>query len=175
LSYAGATPAATPSWEAGPVTLVELLVGLAILVGLVGIVLPVLPGTLLILVAVVVWATETGGTTAWAVLAVAVVLLATGGVIKFLVPGKQLKAAVPTSTLGVGAVLAVVGFFVIPVVGVLVGFPLGVYLAERHRVGAESAWPSTRQALRALGVSILIELAFGSLAASVWFVGVIVT
>ncbi len=49
-------------------TLVEVVVGLAILVGLAGIVVPVLPGTVLILVAVLVWATETGGATAWTVL-----------------------------------------------------------------------------------------------------------
>jgi len=156
-------------------TPVELVVGLAIVVGLVGIVLPVLPGTIVILVAVVVWASETGGTTAWVVAAVATVLLATGAVVKFLVPGRQLKAAVPTSTLLAGAAAAVVGFVVIPVVGLLVGFPVGIYLAERHRVGAEAAWPSTRAALRAMGVSILIELLVGVLAALTWVVGVVLT
>jgi len=157
------------------VTLVEVLVGLAILVGLAGIVLPALPGTLVILVAILVWATETGGTAAWTVLAVSVSLLAAGSVIKFVLPGRQLKAAVPTSTLVLGAVGALVGFFVIPVVGILVGFPLGVYVAERHRVGAATAWPSTRTALKAVGLSILIELFFGSLAAGVWVAGLLVT
>ena len=156
-------------------TLVEVLVGLAILVGLAGIVVPVLPGTVLILVAILVWATETGGATAWAVLAVSVVLLAAGTVVKYLVPGKRLKASVPTSTLVVGALVGLVGFFVIPVVGLFVGFPVGVYVAERARVGGERAWPSTVAALRALGVSILIELVFGVLAALTWVVGVLVT
>ncbi len=156
-------------------TFLEVVVGLAILVGLAGIVLPVLPGTLLILVAVLVWATETGGTTAWTVLGVTVVLLAMGSVVKFLLPGKQLKAAVPTSTLAVGAVLGIVGFFVIPVVGMFIGFPLGIYVAEVARVGSTAAWPSTKQALRAMGVSILIELLFGTLAAGVWVFGVLVT
>jgi len=157
------------------VTLVEVVVGLAILVGLAGIVVPVLPGTVLILVAVLVWATETGGATAWTVLGVSVVLLAAGTVIKYLVPGKRLKATVPTSTLVVGALVGLVGFFVIPVVGLFVGFPVGVYVAERARVGGERAWPSTVEALRALGVSILIELVFGLLAALTWVVGVLAT
>ena len=65
-----------------------------------------------------------------------------------------------------------VGFFVVPVVGLFLGFILGVYLAERHRVGAPSAWPSTKEALRAVGVSILIELAAGVLATGVWLAGV---
>ena len=54
--------------------------------------------------------------------------------------------------------LGVVGFFVIPVVGLFVGFVLGIYLAERRRVGQADAWPSTKAALRAVGLSILIEL-----------------
>ena len=55
--------------------------------------------------------------------------------------------------------LAVVGFFVIPVVGFFIGFPLGVYLEERRRLGRHaSAWRSTREALRAMGLSIVIEL-----------------
>jgi hypothetical protein len=57
-------------------------------------------------------------------------------------------------------------------VGLFLGFILGVYLAERYRVGAQSAWPSTQEALRAIGVSILIELAAGVLATGVWLVGV---
>ncbi len=67
------------------------------------------------------------------------------------------------------------GFFVIPVIGLFIGFVLGVYLAEHRRVGASAAWPSTQQALKAVGVSILIELAAGIVAALVWFVGVLAT
>ena len=154
---------------------VEIVVGLAIAVGLIGIMLPVLPGTIVILAAILVWATETGGTTAWVVLAVAALLLITGSVVKFLVPGRRLKATVPTSTLLAGAVVAAVGFFVIPVIGLLVGFPVGVYLAERRRVGADAAWPSTRAALRAMGASILIELLAGLLATATWVTGVVLT
>jgi uncharacterized protein YqgC (DUF456 family) len=157
------------------VTLTDLIVGLTILVGLAGIVVPVLPGTVLILVAVVVWAAEVGGSTAWLVAAVAVTLLAIGTVVKYLLPGKQLKATVPTETLFVGALFSLAGFFVIPVVGALVGFPIGVYVAERFRVGAAAAWPSTRAALKALGVSILIEFVAGLLAAATWLVGVSLT
>ncbi len=63
----------------------------------------------------------------------------------------------------------------LPVVGLFVGFVLGVYLAERTRLGSASAWPSTKASLRAVGLSILIELLFGVLAATAWGVGVAVT
>ena len=55
-------------------TLTEAVVGLAILVGLLGIVVPVLPGGILIFGAVLVWAVVTGGATAWVVFAVAAAL-----------------------------------------------------------------------------------------------------
>lgn len=156
-------------------TLPDIVAGLAILVGLAGILVPVIPGTILILIAVVAWAGEIGGTTAWVCAGLAAALLVVGTVVKYAVPGKRLKATVPTSTLLVGAVLAIVGLFVIPVAGAFVGFPVGVYLAERHRVGAQEAWPSTRAALKAIGASILLEFAFGVAAATTWVVGVVVT
>jgi len=152
----------------------DLLVGLAILVGLVGIVVPVLPGSVLILGAVLVWALETSTGSGWVVFAVAALLIAVGGVVKYALPGRRLKAAgVPTGTLLAGTLLGLVGFFVIPVVGLVIGFVVGVYLSELARVGRELAWPSTVSALRAVGLSLLIELAAGLLAAAVWLAGAV--
>ena len=157
-------------------SLTEVVVALAILVGLVGILVPILPGGLLILAAVLVWAIDVGGATAWATFAVAALFLVAGAVVKYAVPGRRLKSSgIPSSTMWFGIGLGIVGFFVIPVVGMFIGFVLGVYLAERRRVGGAAAWPSTREALRAVGISILVELAAGVLAALAWVVGVVVT
>ena len=154
----------------------EIVVALAIAVGLATTIVPVLPGTLIVGGAILVWASETGGTTAWLVFAVAAVLLAAGAVAKYALPGRRLKGAgIPTSTQLAGAALGVVGFFVVPVVGLLLGFVLGVYLAEWRRLGAGRAWPSTLHALRAAGLSILLELLFGVLATGAWVVGLVVT
>lgn len=155
---------------------VEVLVALAIAVGLVGILVPILPGSVLVLGAVLVWAWYIGGTTAWAVFAVVAVLLVAGGVVKYLVPGRRLKeVGVPASTQWIGALVGVVGFFVIPVVGLFIGFVAGVYLAELRRVGSPAAWPSTKHALRAVGLSILIELVAAVAATLVWVGGVLAT
>lgn len=157
-------------------TLVVLAVGLAIAVGLVGILVPVLPGTVLVLGAIWVWALHAGGTTAWSVALVATALLAAGTVAKYALPGRRLKdAGIPASTQWTGALLGVVGFFVVPVVGLVLGFVLGVYVAEHRRVGARLAGPSTTTALRAVGLSILIELLAAVLAAGVWALGVAAT
>jgi hypothetical protein len=152
-----------------------VLCGLLVVIGLFGIVVPVLPGSVLVAVGIGIWAGEVGSRLAWSTFAVALACLLLGAVVKYTVPGRRLKAAVPTSTLLVGGLAAVVGFFVIPVVGVLLGFPIGIYVAERLRVGADGAWPSTRAALRAVGVSILIELVAAVVAAGVWLAGVALT
>jgi uncharacterized protein YqgC (DUF456 family) len=158
------------------VSATEILVALAIAVGIAGIIVPVLPGTVLVLGAILVWAVQVGTSTGWIVFAVATVLLAGGTVVKYLVPGRRLKSSgVPNRTLLVGALVGFIGFFVIPVIGLLIGFVLGVYVAERARVGAALAWPSTREALRAVGVSILIELVAALLATVAWVAGVVVT
>ena len=154
----------------------EVLVALAIAVGIAGIIVPVLPGTLLVLGAILVWSVQVGTSTGWAVFAVATLLLVGGTVVKYLVPGRRLKASgVPNRTLLVGALLAFVGFFVIPVIGMFIGFVLGVYLAVRARVGGGQAWPSTVAALKAVGVSIVIELVAAFLAGVTWVVGVMAT
>jgi hypothetical protein len=109
------------------------------------------------------------------VLAVASLLLATSQVVKYLVPGRRLRSAgVPWGSLAAGGVLAVVGFFVIPVVGAVVGFVGGVYGAERLRLRTHAAaWPSTVRALQAVGLSVLIELVAGLLIGSAWLAAVL--
>jgi uncharacterized protein YqgC (DUF456 family) len=157
------------------VTPTDALVALVIAVGLAGILVPVLPGSVLVLAAILAWAIGTGGGIGWGVFAVAALLLLAGTVVKYAVPNRRLKGAgIPASTQWLGAAGAVIGFFVVPVVGVFLGFVLALYLAERHRVGARAAWPSTRAALGAVGLSILIELTAALLATAVWVVGVVV-
>ena len=124
--------------------------------------------------AILVWTIYVGGGTAWTVFAVAAVVIGLGVVVKYAVPGRRLKeVGIPGSTLVLGAVLGVVGFFVIPVVGLPVGFVLGVYLAELSRVGGPAAWPATVHALKAVGLSMLIEFTASLLAAAVWVTGVV--
>ena len=162
-------------WQPVPVLTTNLIVALLIAVGLVGIVVPVLPGTLLILFAILVWAIAVGSPTGWVVMGVVSALLAAGAVVKYAVPGRRLKGAgVPSSTLVAGAVLGFVGFFVVPVVGLFLGFVLGVYLAEHRRLDASAAWPSTKHALKAVGLSITIELAAGLAATVIWVAGLLV-
>lgn len=155
-------------------TVATLLVGVVVVLGLVGIVVPVLPGSGLVLAAVVGWGFVASSRTGWAFVGVAAGLLVVGAVVKYAVPGRRLQAAgVPALTLVLGGLLGLVGFFVLPVVGLPLGFVLGVYLAELRRLGPVLARPSTGAALRAVGLSVLIELTAGLLAAATWLAGAV--
>jgi Protein of unknown function (DUF456). len=135
----------------------------------------VLPGLLLVVAGVAVWAVPRGDAFGWTVLGVAVAIVVVGSIAKYLLPGRRLRdAGVPGRTIAAGGVLGIIGFFVVPVIGLFLGFVLGVYLAELARLGDSStAWPSTRSALGAVGWSILIELLTGLLAAGVWIGGLV--
>ena len=75
----------------------------------------------------------------------------------------------PNWVLIVGALSGIVGFFIIPVVGLIVGFIVGVFLSEAFRLKTfKDAWPTTMQAMKSAGWSVLIEFGSCLLAAGLW-------
>ncbi|WFE64506.1 DUF456 domain-containing protein [Micromonospora sp. WMMD714] len=156
----------------------SVIAAIAIVAGLAGVVVPGLPALPLCWGGVLVWALFGGaGPGRWAVLGAATVVAAAGAVVKYAWPGRNLKrTGVPTSSLLVGGLLGLVGFFVIPVVGLVIGFVGGVWGAERLRLGSNQlAWPATVQALKAAGLSMLVEFLAGLLIAALWVAGLLLT
>lgn len=156
-------------------TAIVILSAVLVVVGLVGVVVPFLPGSALVLLGVLAWSAATATTAGWLVLAGAGAFLVGGALAKYAVPGRRLRdSGIPTSTLAAGAVLGVVGFFVVPVVGLPLGFVLGVYLAELRRLTAHApAWRATGSALEAVGLGMLIEFVAALLAAATWATAVV--
>ena len=151
-----------------------ILVGVAIAIGIVGIVIPLLPGTLLVLGAIAVWAFVEGTTAAWVTLAIVTVILGATLLVKYLWPARRMRNAdVGTWSLVAGGVLGIIGFFVVPVLGLVLGFVLGIYLAELSKRGDQRrAWASTVHALKGVALSVGVELTGALLATVVWVVGV---
>ena len=87
-----------------------------------------------------------------------------------------LYALVADASIGylfLGGIVGIIGFFLIPVVGLVLGFVLGVFVVERVRQKDNAlAWQSTKHALKAAGVSMLIELATALIIAGIWIGGV---
>src|SRR5215218_9700749 len=104
-------------------TVVSILCGLAILVGVAGTIIPVLPGSFLIGLSLLAWALWGGaGTTGWVVFAIGMVFVVAGMAASAVLTGRKLKQhSIPGRSVVAGLVLGVVGMFIIPVVGLFVG------------------------------------------------------
>ncbi len=154
---------------------VNIVVGLAVLVGLVGIVITVLPGSLLIGAAILIWALVAQSTLGWWAFAIAAVVLIVGAVAsKWVLAHHTQQAGTANASLIFAAILGIVGFFVVPLVGLPLGFVLGLWLAEYYRLrAAQPAWASAKAGLKATGWGILIELASGLIAATIWLIAAI--
>ncbi|WP_295698951.1 DUF456 domain-containing protein [Lapillicoccus sp.] len=152
-----------------------IVVGLLMVVGLIGVVVPVIPGLAIVMLGTVLWAADRGDVHAWLVVGAATVLYAAGLVTRYALPGRRMRrAGVRPATLVLALVAAVAGFVVVPVVGAPIGFVLGVYLVELagHRDHGR-ARAATMAALEGVVTSAGIELVTGFAIVLIWVVGLL--
>jgi uncharacterized protein len=156
-------------------TVVTVLCGLAILVGVAGTVIPVLPGSFLIGLSLLAWAIWGGeGATGWVVFTIGMVFVLAGMAASAVLAGRKLRQhRIPNRSVAAGIVLGIAGMFVIPVVGLFVGFAAGLLLSELHRTrDVHTALTTSWAALKATGLGMLAEFGLACLAASTWVIGV---
>lgn len=157
-----------------PEIVVTLLCGLAIVVGVAGTIIPVLPGSILIGASLLAWALWGGaGTTGWVVFGIGMMFVLAGMAASAVLTGRKLKEhSIPSRSVVVGLVLGVAGIFVIPVVGLFVGFAAGLLLSELQRTRVfGTAVASSWAALKATGLGMIVEFGLACLAASTWVLG----
>lgn len=155
----------------------EVLIGLTMAIGLVGTLIPVLPGLALVWAAGLVWAIFDGAdATHWIIFAIMTLLFLVGIGLSFYIPAKSARnESSPRWTFLVASVCAIVGFFVIPIVGLALGFIFGVFIChllssrEFHR-----ALRATGSSLKALGLVSLVQCACGILIATSWAIGLLI-
>ena len=153
----------------------DFLAGIAVLIGLAGTVVMILPGIVLQVVAVAIWAFEESTVTGWIVLGLVVALALAATVLKYVFPGRRLReVGIPRSVLFLAVVAGTIGLFFL-VIGAPLGFLLVIYLFERARVGRDRAWTSTKEAVKALMTSVGIELAGGFLILLAFVAGALLT
>ncbi|MEH6379343.1 DUF456 domain-containing protein [Streptomyces sp. KLMMK] len=147
-----------------------VLVGLVMLLGLLGVVTPGVPGPPIVWAGVLWWSMTDRTALAWAVLAGATGVLLLERAVGWLLPPRRLRGAgITRRTFLVAGVCGIAGFFVIPVLGAVPGFVAGLYGVERRRLGGHgAAWASTRNVMRALGTSVLVELFACLLVVGMW-------
>jgi uncharacterized protein YqgC (DUF456 family) len=153
------------------------LVGLAILIGVLGTILPLLPGLVLIWVAIVIYGIVTGfGVVGWVATIVVTGLMLLGFYLNVRIPQRRASVSgISTAGQLLGLALAIVGFFVIPVVGAPIGFVLGVF-GVRYRATRDAAiaWTGTKSVIGSLLRASAAQAAIGLAMAAVWLVWVTV-
>ena len=141
-----------------------------------GTIYPVLPGSPLAIATLLVWAWLTGSPAAWTAALLGAALAAVGWSASALLTGRELKRQqVAKRSIAVALAAAVVGMFLIPVVGLFVGFAAGLFVSELiRRRDVSAAVRASVGTLKATGLGVLSEFVLVCLAASVWTIGVIV-
>lgn len=154
-------------------TLWTVVVAVVMVLGLMGVLLPVLPGLLLIWAAAVFYGFMVGfGTVGWSVVGLLTILAVAGAIKGVVIPR---RAAVDSGASGwaqLGAVVGgVLGFFVIPVFGLIIGALAGLLAVEYILKGDwNEALVAVRGTARGFGVSVVIDLLLGVIMIAAWSV-----
>lgn len=144
------------------------------LIGLAGIVFPVLPGSIMVGIGALAWAIWGASGWGWIAFGVAAVLLIIGALSSWLLTGASLQRnEVPKWPVTVGILLGIAGMFVLPGFGLPIGFALGLLLAEWFRMrDLRKALTTSWATLKALGLGILVEFGCAMLATGVLAVSI---
>ncbi|WP_203566523.1 DUF456 domain-containing protein [Aestuariimicrobium ganziense] len=143
-----------------PADLAAIVAVLLAIVGVVGIVVPVLPGSITIVVALLVWAVWGGSAWGWVAFAVGTVAVLAGATASFLLTKRNLEArAVPKWPLRVSLLVGVVANFLLPALGLVIGFLVTLLVCEWLRVRTlREALSTSWLAVRSIGLGMIIEL-----------------
>ena len=149
---------------------------LLLIVGVMGTIFPILPGSLLTIGTLLVWAWVLGSTASWTAGLIGIALAVVGMSASAILTGRKMRRErIPRGPVIIGVIVGVVGMFIVPVVGLFLGFALGLLLAEyARRRDLASAWRSSVEAMKSMGFGMLIECACASLATFAFVVGAIV-
>ncbi|MFD7612735.1 DUF456 domain-containing protein [Streptomyces sp. NPDC059828] len=147
-----------------------VLVGMVMLLGLFGVLVPGIPGSWLVWSGVLWWSAQERMASAWWLLVGSTALLLLTQMVVWQLGPRRMRYVGVTPRMAVFAGTgALVGFVVVPVVGAVAGFVGGVYGSERLRLGGHGeALTSTRTVMRTAGASVLVELLACLLIVAAW-------
>lgn len=149
---------------------------LLLIVGVMGTIFPILPGSLLTIGTLLVWAWVLGSTASWTAGLIGIALAVVGMSASAILTGRKMRREqIPRGPVIIGVVVGVVGMFIVPVVGLFLGFALGLLLAEVvRRQDLAAASRASLEAMKSMGSGMLLEFACASLAGFAFVVGTIV-
>jgi uncharacterized protein YqgC (DUF456 family) len=103
------------------------------------------------------------------------VLAVAAGLAGYVVPKRRaMGAGASTASVWLGAAGAVVGAFVVPVVGLPLGGVLGIYVGEWLRTSdTAAAWRATRATVAGFGIAALVQFGAALAMIAAWVVWVV--
>lgn len=157
----------------GEPVLVSFVCAIALVVGLIGTLVPILPGVAFMWLASLLYGFVVGYTPLGiAVMVILTALLVGSVIVGVVLPRKAaVESGATTKSQVVGVIGAIVGFFVIPVVGAIIGALAGVLLAEYADKGElQPAWTATLGTAKGFGMGALAQFGFGFAMLLIWSV-----
>ena len=156
----------------------ELLIAIVMAIGIIGTVIPFIPGLALVWFAGAIWAFFDGGDGKhmW-ILAAMTLFTIIGYTAQFVIPAKAATVSAPAKgTLYLGGLAGLVGFFVLPVIGAPIGFLLGIYAGNfLNSNNSSQAWEATIRTTIAFGWAMIIQSICAVLVGLTWIVGLVIT
>jgi uncharacterized protein YqgC (DUF456 family) len=152
------------------------LLALVMAVGAVGTIVPLLPGLALIWGAGLLYGLAEGfGGVGVAAFGVMTALAAGASIAGWVVPHRRASAAgASRASVWLGVLAAIVGFFLVPVVGLPLGGVLGIYVGENLRTrDPAAARAATRATIVGFGIAALVQLAAALAMIVVWIAWVL--
>lgn len=157
--------------------LLVLISAIVMLVGLIGTIVPILPGVALVWFGALIFFVGTGisGTGIGFFAFITVVAIA-GLAASLILPGKKsFNAGASWSSVILGFVGALIGSFVVPLFGAIPGGIAGVYAGERLRgTGHDQAWSATIATIKGMGWAFLCQFSSALLIIGTFIVWVFV-
>ncbi len=152
-----------------------VIAGLLLAVAALGTIIPVLPGSLLTLGTLLAWGWILGSGASWWSAGIGMAIALAGWSASTVLTGRNLKKQmIPRGSVFLAVALGIVGMFVVPVLGLFLGFGVGLLVGEySRRRNLTEALRASGSALKAMGTGMVVEFGCAALASSVWMIGVI--
>jgi uncharacterized protein len=155
--------------------LVRAIALTVMLVGLFGLLIPVLPGLVIIWVAALGYGIYAGfGTLGWVMFGIMTVLMLVGSFVDNILMGtKAYKQGAAWWAILIALVAAIVGTFLIPipVIGGVFSALLALFLVEwARRKNAKEAWKATLGMLEGCGWAVVIRFIIGLVMIGLWMI-----
>ncbi len=153
-----------------------IIAGIVLLVSVAGTIVPILPGSLLTVATLLVWAIIMGSPVTWVAAIIGMIVAIIGWSSAAVLTGRTMKARqIPRGPILVGIVGAIIGMILLPVLGIFLGFALGLLGAEYVRLkDLKKAGSSSWAALKAMGLGMLFEFAGVATATSIFVLGSVI-